>query len=151
MTVAHGGNIFEVSQERGWDWRDVADFSASFFFKQKTAYELAQCDWSSDVCSSDLVAPDGRSIAFTSDRTGQYRLWLMTRDGSEARQLTAVSDDKEMVEKSPYFSGDGRYIYYVSEQAGQGWIRKISIDGGESLPVSRVEKYVDKPVPSPDG
>src|SRR5213080_4366882 len=25
-----------------------------FFFKQKTAYELPLCDWSSDVCSSDL-------------------------------------------------------------------------------------------------
>ena len=27
-----------------------------FFFKQKTAYEIYQCDWSSDVCSSDLPA-----------------------------------------------------------------------------------------------
>ena len=27
-----------------------------FFFKQKTAYEIYQCDWSSDVCSSDLKA-----------------------------------------------------------------------------------------------
>ena len=27
-----------------------------FFFKQKTAYEIYQCDWSSDVCSSDLIA-----------------------------------------------------------------------------------------------
>src|SRR3546814_8542209 len=26
-----------------------------FFFKQKTAYELRMCDWSSDVCSSDLL------------------------------------------------------------------------------------------------
>ena len=26
-----------------------------FFFKQKTAYEIVDCDWSSDVCSSDLV------------------------------------------------------------------------------------------------
>src|SRR5213080_410639 len=25
-----------------------------FFFKQKTAYEIPLCDWSSDVCSSDL-------------------------------------------------------------------------------------------------
>ena len=25
-----------------------------FFFKQKTAYEVKECDWSSDVCSSDL-------------------------------------------------------------------------------------------------
>src|SRR3546814_17238016 len=29
-----------------------------FFFKQKTAYEMRISDWSSDVCSSDLV-PDG--------------------------------------------------------------------------------------------
>ena len=25
-----------------------------FFFKQKPAYEIKECDWSSDVCSSDL-------------------------------------------------------------------------------------------------
>src|SRR3546814_11413425 len=30
-----------------------------FFFKQKTAYEMRISDWSSDVCSSDLLpAPD---------------------------------------------------------------------------------------------
>src|SRR3546814_6832061 len=28
-----------------------------FFFKQKTAYEMRISDWSSDVCSSDLVEP----------------------------------------------------------------------------------------------
>src|SRR3546814_1281078 len=28
-----------------------------FFFKQKTAYELRISDWSSDVCSSDLILP----------------------------------------------------------------------------------------------
>src|SRR3546814_7077847 len=28
-----------------------------FFFKQKTAYEMRISDWSSDVCSSDLMAP----------------------------------------------------------------------------------------------
>src|SRR3546814_2585810 len=27
-----------------------------FFFKQKTAYEVRISDWSSDVCSSDLIA-----------------------------------------------------------------------------------------------
>ena len=30
------------------------EYSIFFFFKQKTAYEIYQCDWSSDVCSSDL-------------------------------------------------------------------------------------------------
>src|SRR3546814_3348937 len=29
-----------------------------FFFKQKTAYEMRISDWSSDVCSSDLMATD---------------------------------------------------------------------------------------------
>src|SRR3546814_10706996 len=31
------------------------DCSYIFFFKQKTAYEWRISDWSSDVCSSDLV------------------------------------------------------------------------------------------------
>src|SRR3546814_1578142 len=30
-----------------------------FFFKQKTAYEMRISDWSSDVCSSDLIRRDG--------------------------------------------------------------------------------------------
>src|SRR3546814_7520969 len=32
-------------------------FVCFFFFKQKTAYEMRISDWSSDVCSSDLVGP----------------------------------------------------------------------------------------------
>ena len=28
--------------------------------KQKTAYEISECDWSSDVCSSDLLRPHSR-------------------------------------------------------------------------------------------
>src|SRR3546814_1292585 len=33
-----------------------------FFFKQKTAYEMRISDWSSDVCSSDLVELGGDAI-----------------------------------------------------------------------------------------
>src|SRR3546814_1991406 len=33
--------------------------SRFFFFKQKTAYEMRISDWSSDVCSSDLLARVG--------------------------------------------------------------------------------------------
>src|SRR5213595_462700 len=33
-----------------------------FFFKQKTAYEITEGDWSSDVCSSDL--PGGQTVTF---------------------------------------------------------------------------------------
>src|SRR3546814_6031240 len=35
---------------------EVSSLCSFFFFKQKTAYELRISDWSSDVCSSDLLA-----------------------------------------------------------------------------------------------
>src|SRR3546814_8118642 len=37
--------------------------SAFFFFKQKTAYELRISDWSSDVCSSDLLSNENEGAA----------------------------------------------------------------------------------------
>src|SRR3546814_2454848 len=33
-----------------------------FFFKQKTAYEMRISDWSSDVCSSDLLLHQHREL-----------------------------------------------------------------------------------------
>src|SRR3546814_10424943 len=33
----------------------TVSFCSFFFFKQKTAYEMRISDWSSDVCSSDLL------------------------------------------------------------------------------------------------
>src|SRR3546814_7800733 len=35
-----------------------------FFFKQKTAYEMRISDWSSDVCSSDLVVAHGSCSSY---------------------------------------------------------------------------------------
>src|SRR5881296_1285951 len=35
---------------------DYPGYDFFFFFEQKTAYEMLLCDWSSDVCSSDLRA-----------------------------------------------------------------------------------------------
>src|ERR1051326_9306770 len=34
-----------------------------FFFKQKTAYEIKECDWSSDVCSSDLLSHTSNCVS----------------------------------------------------------------------------------------
>src|SRR3546814_6763016 len=34
-----------------------------FFFKRKTAYVMRICDWSSDVCSSDLCLLEGADLA----------------------------------------------------------------------------------------
>src|SRR3546814_14390824 len=48
----------------------------SFFFKQKTAYEMRISDWSSDVCSSDLqrlVFPGPRAVVLVLVVAGQRR------------------------------------------------------------------------------
>src|SRR3546814_14855328 len=55
-----------------------------FFFKQKTAYEMRISDWSSDVCSSDLVlgAPrhaDRRAKAGAERQVGQRLDDMMER------------------------------------------------------------------------
>src|SRR3546814_6046283 len=63
-----------------------------FFFKQKTAYEMRISDWSSDVCSSDLMGtPVGRNplISLISGRRAG-RLWvpLGRRPGRGSRTRT---------------------------------------------------------------
>ena len=54
-----------------------------FFFKQKTAYEIKECDWSSDVCSSDLftMCVDGilRSLIYNFPRRIESRDLVFTR------------------------------------------------------------------------
>src|SRR3546814_4664055 len=41
-----------------------------FFFKQKTAYEMRISDWSSDVCSSDLVVEHADDPLFLAQHHG---------------------------------------------------------------------------------
>src|SRR3546814_1793270 len=42
-----------------------------FFFKQKTAYEMRISDWSSDVCSSDLLS---RCLQFNLKRLDEEQI-----------------------------------------------------------------------------
>src|SRR3546814_7539416 len=46
-------------------------FLVFFFFKQKTAYEMRISDWSSDVCSSDLLQALAASAYQEARTTGQ--------------------------------------------------------------------------------
>src|SRR3546814_5196058 len=41
-----------------------------FFFKQKAAYEVRISDWSSDVCSSDLLVDDVQAVDARDEREG---------------------------------------------------------------------------------
>lgn len=54
-------------------------------------------------------SPDGRWIAFISDRSGSDNLWIAHADGSRLRQLT-FSDD-ETIYASPAWSADGHAVF----------------------------------------
>src|SRR3546814_2961063 len=47
-----------------------------FFFKQNTAYEMRISDWSSDVCSSDLVAKQIKEGSLDRLRAGEFNIVL---------------------------------------------------------------------------
>src|SRR3546814_14243928 len=51
-----------------------------FFFKQKTAYEMRISDWSSDVCSSDLLEARWADSAATTLVTDAAGIVVMSSD-----------------------------------------------------------------------
>src|SRR3546814_2031151 len=80
-----------------------------FFFKQKTAYEMRISDWSSDVCSSDLLTDfaQARLDMFESGLFGQgnaFWRWIAT---DEARPyLAAFAADRAPPSGSEFFAAD---------------------------------------------
>src|SRR3546814_2436626 len=65
-----------------------------FLFKQKTAYEMRISDWSSDVCSSDLLARLIRSEGVTA-AAGVPTVWLglvehLEAEGGEVLTLERI-------------------------------------------------------------
>src|SRR3546814_1277828 len=66
-------------------------FVLFFFLKQKTAYEMPISDWSSDVCSSDLIVqPPGAPNLF-GPLNGQ--VWTITTQSQNRPQVRSVSFD----------------------------------------------------------
>ncbi len=57
--------------------------------------------------SQPRFSPDGRWIAFLSDRDGSENLWISRRDGSEAKKLS--QDDKSGF-ASPAWTPDKKYV-----------------------------------------
>jgi Tol biopolymer transport system component len=63
------------------------------------------------------ISPDGRLIAFVSDRAGQNNLWVMNADGSEPR--TVVRDANVRV-STPAWTPDSRFIVVERSSTGGG-------------------------------
>ena len=77
-----------------------------FFFKQKTAYEIYQCDWSSDVCSSDLK--NAREAAVSSGLTprlkgsaGKIHSGRITKHGPKSIRRATYIACKSVIKFSP--------------------------------------------------
>jgi Tol biopolymer transport system component len=72
-------------------------------------------------------SPDGRLIAFCSDRDGDPDIYLMNADGSDVRQLTNTPG----YDGGPFISPDGKWIVYRSDRNRESYlqIHVIGIDG----------------------
>jgi Tol biopolymer transport system component len=67
--------------------------------------------------SQPSFSPDGKTIAFVSDRSGADNLWIANADGSSPRPLTK---DKQSLFASPAWTPDGEYVL-VSRQQQLPW------------------------------
>src|SRR3546814_1789119 len=94
----------------------VVVFVFFFFFKQKTAYEMRISDWSSDVCSSDLIARlddhgrrDGQSLPIIGTRAQAAGAVRIVGDVDAAREHPAA----EAIEQIGRASCRERVCQYV--------------------------------------
>src|SRR3546814_8335213 len=66
-----------------------------FFYKQKTAYEMRMSDWSSDVCSSDLLdvtTADGHRFQLRRHGVGAHGLFFVPALGVPARKYDPLAE-----------------------------------------------------------
>ena len=89
--------------------------------------------------------PDGK-IVYAS-RTGEnWDLWMMNRDGSETRQLTADA----FIDQQPTVSSDGRYIVFQSNRSGSRNLWRIDADGSNPKQLTDGSHDDASPICSPD-
>src|SRR3546814_14623501 len=105
-----------------------------FFFKQKTAYEMRISDWSSDVCSSDLLDLVPRALVhrlfLTPDQIGGCRITLDLLDQQwpwERVQLLDA-DDRHIIDAALLCFFDQIKIYLA--RTGHDAFDLLRVAGG---------------------
>ena len=89
-------------------------------------------------------SPDGTELAFSSQRDGRQRIYVMNADGSNVRRLTT----SKLFDANPSWSPDGSRIVY-SGGAGDLYVVKADGSGVRRLTTSVAEER--DPAWSPDG
>jgi Tol biopolymer transport system component len=110
----------------------------------KTAVEL----WSGSlgrILEGAAISPDGHRIAFTAQKSGRNRLYVMNANGTSVTELA----DSLNVRGAPAWPPVGEWITVAADQGKGAGLFKIPLDGGP--PIHLVEEQVMNPVWSPDG
>lgn len=116
---------------------------ATWYFRQKPQEPLEMVTLTySGKDFSPAVSPDGKLIAFRSDRDGTSRIWLKQLAGGNEVVLTSGPDDY------PRFSADGQTIFFIRRQGDVNSLYRTPVLGGEQRKLLQDVQYAD---PSPDG
>ncbi len=92
-------------------------------------------------------SPDGRTIAFNSDRSGEMNIWLRSlQDGSERALTTGPGGDFQ-----PRFSPDGKSVVFFSSRAGSADIWSADVATGALTQLTKSGATDANPCYSPDG
>jgi Tol biopolymer transport system component len=114
--------------------------------------------WGMAFDSEPRYSPDGKWIAFVSDRDGSDNLWVAKSDGTEPRQLTKEQRGRVM---SPAWMPDSQYVLVSRTGPGGLDVWMYHIQGGSGVVVARARPQGAPPtqqgrslagtVASPDG
>jgi Tol biopolymer transport system component len=93
------------------------------------------------------LSPDGKRIAFSTDRDGNREIYAMNADGSDPVNLTRnPAQDME-----PAWSPDGKFIAFVSTRDGNFEIYVMDANGRHQTPLTHDVAKELSPTWSPDG
>ncbi|MBN1538468.1 MAG: PD40 domain-containing protein [Anaerolineales bacterium] len=94
-------------------------------------------------------SPDGQRLAFVSNRTGSYQIFIVDSDGGNINQVTTDYDNS-----LPIWLPDGQHIAFrTTDNEGLWWWRKAKLDGSEVEKISEAsyDFFYQTPAWSPDG